>query len=251
MSQSSPKRVGIKKGTFYLSENEPQGEGWKKQEFKNPQTGEDMIKYHKDVTIEGNLVYVGLKEDKFKGNCLSLMVKNSDDLTYSLEVPIKDTKGVKATNDYFNSLVGALEQLKKGDYIKMFINNKNEDKKGNLYKNVVTLDSEGKLVKSGFQFSEVPKWKVSKTTDEFEKEVTVYDPLPTNAFYISKFMDIVVKFKGTPAAESDQTNTPREEAPKNALPPKTAAQAFAPATAESLEAKFIPGEEYEDDDLPF
>ena len=43
----------------------------------------------------------------------------------------------------------------------------------------------------------------------------------------------------------------REEAPKNALPPKTAAQAFAPATAESLEAKFIPGEEDEDDDLPF
>lgn len=238
MSQSSPKKVGIKKGTFYLSENESQGDGWERQDFKNPQTGADMIKYHKNISITGSLVYLGLKEDKFKGNCLSLMVKHDDEITYSLEVPIKDTKGVKATNEYFNSLVGSLEQVKKGQHITMFINNKNEDKRGNLYKNVVVLDVDNKLIKSSFQFSEVPKWLVSKSEDEFGKEVTVYDPTPTNKFYIDKFRSVVSDFKGTPAAEPIPAS---EKALKTTLPPKTAAQAFEPATSE----------EYEDSELPF
>ena len=234
MSNSIPTKVSVKKGTFYLSQDNDGGQGWEKQEFKNPQTNEPMTKYHKNISIEGELVYVGLKEDKFKGNCMSVLVKGETE-TFSLEIPVLDTKGVKATNQYFNSLVGSLETLKKGDKIKMFVNNKNEDKSGNLYKNVVVLREDNSLVKSNFQFSDVPKWDSTKDTDDFGKETIVYSPKPTNKFYIDKFMALVENFKGQ--SQTAQTNT---EAPR--IPVASPQQAFEPATS----VKEAPH-----DDLPF
>lgn len=234
MSNSIPTKVGIKKATFYLSQDNDGGQGWEKQEFKNPQTNEPMTKYHKNISIEGELVYVGLKDDKFKGNCMSVLVKGETE-TFSLEIPVLDTKGVKATNQYFNSLVGSLETLKKGDKIKMFVNNKNEDKSGNLYKNVVVLREDNSLVKSNFQFSDVPKWDSTKDVDDFGKETIVYSPKPTNKFYIDKFMALVENFKGQ--SQTAQTNT---EAPR--IPVASPKQAFEPAT----NVKEAPH-----DDLPF
>ena len=224
MSNSIPTKVSVKKGTFYLSQDNDGGQGWEKQEFKNPQTNEPMTKYHKNISIEGELVYVGLKDDKFKGNCMSVLVKGETE-TFSLEIPVLDTKGVKATNQYFNSLVGSLETLKKGDKIKMFVNNKNEDKSGNLYKNVVVLREDNSLVKSNFQFSDVPKWDSTKDVDDFGKQTIVYSPKPTNKFYIDKFMALVENFKGQTQTAQPQTNT---EAPK--IPVATPAEAFEPLT---------------------
>lgn len=236
-NNTNPTKVGIKKGTFYLSENTDGGEGWEKQEFKNPQTGEDMIKYHKNISLEGELIYVGHKDDKFKGNCLVVLIKGVDE-TFSLEVPVLDTKGVKATNQYFQSLVGSLESLRKGDKIKMFINNKNEDKNGNLYKNVVTLRDDNSLVKSLYDFKDVPKWESTTTKDDFGKEVTEYSPKPTNKFYIDKFMKIVEDFKVANPKKEEQA-----EKPKSAVPTATPEQAFEPAT-NAKEEKYR-------DDLPF
>ena len=227
-NNSSPTKVGIKKGTFYLSQDTDGGQGWEKQEFNNPQTGEPMTKYHKNISIEGELVYVGLKEDKFKGNCMTVLVKAESE-TFSLEIPVLDTKGVKATNQYFNSLVGSLETLEKGTKIKMFVNNKNEDKDGNLYKNIVVLREDNSLVKSTFQFSEVPKWEVTKGTDDFGKETNIYNPKPTNKFYIDKLLALTEKYKkqGESTQQSQQT-----EAPKNVVPTATPEQAFEAPKAE-------------------
>lgn len=211
---SSPTKVGIKKGTFYLSQDNDGGQGWEKQEFKNPQTGEDMVKYHKNITVEGDLLYVGLKEDKYKGNCMAVLVKGESE-TFSLEIPVLDTKGVKATNQYFNSLVGALEALDKGVKIKMFVNNKNEDKDGNLYKNIVVLKDDNTLVKSNFQFSEVPKWEVTEGVDDFGKPTKIYNPKPTNKFYIDKLVALADRYK----------NAPKTTAPQDPVT-KTVEQAF-------------------------
>lgn len=215
-NNSSPTKVGIKKGTFYLSQDKDGGQGWEKQEFKNPQTGEDMIKYHKSISIEGELVYVGLKEDKYKGNCMSVLVKGELE-TFSLEIPVLDTKGVKATNQYFNSLVGALETLDKGTKIKMFVNNKNEDKDGNLYKNIVVLRDDNSLVKSSFQFSEVPKWETTKGVDDFGKETNVYNPRPTNKFYIDKLLALSERYK----KQGDNNPTPTPQPTQGSTPPKS------------------------------
>ena len=225
MSNSSPTKVGIKKGTFYLSQDNDGGQGWEKQEFKNPQTGEPMVKYHKNISLEGELLYIGHKDDKFKGNCLTILVKG-DNETFSLEVPVLDTKEVKATNQYFSSLVGSLETLSKGDKIKMFVNNKNEDKNGNLYRNVVTLREDNTLVKSTFDFKDVPKWTSKVDKDSFGKEITVYDPKPTNDFYIAKFLKIVEDFK---SANPKQEQAEQKVDAKK-VPTATPSEAFEPAS---------------------
>jgi lipopolysaccharide export LptBFGC system permease protein LptF len=103
--------------------------------------------------------------------------------------------------------------LKKGDKIKMFINNKNEDKNGNLYKNVVTLREDNSLIKSLYDFKDVPKWTSKTKKDAFGKEVTEYDPTPTNEFYISKFLKIVEDFKSASPKKEEQAEKPENSAP--------------------------------------
>lgn len=243
--------VGVKKGTFYLSENAPKDDTWTKQEFKNPQTGEPMIKYHKAISIEGNLVYLAMRNDAMKGMSLNLILagdQDSDD-SYSLQIPIINANGsVKATNEYFNSLVGVLEKVEFGDKLKMFVNNRNEDKNGRLYRNIVVLDQDGKLIKSEFSFKDVPNWESTTTTDDFGNEVKVWNPSPANKFYIARFKAITDRWeaerlarKSEKEAEKNETaNQPKDEKPKNAVPTATPSEAFGnPPVAENF------------DDLPF
>jgi hypothetical protein len=177
-----------------------------------------------------------MKDDKFAGKALSMIV-NGKDVGYSLMIPIMDTGGtVKTTNQYFNSLVGALENIKKGDKVTMFLNNKNKDKNDRLYRNVVVLDADGKLIKSSFQFSEVPKWNSNETTDEFGEKATVWDASPTNKFYIDKFKIVVASFN----EGSGESGAPAPETPKSA-PEKAKNTAKTPAASNANNS----------DDLPF
>jgi hypothetical protein len=241
--------VGVKKGTFYLSSNDNHGEGWERQEFKNPQTGADMVKYHKNVTIKGDVVYVAMREDKHKGMCLNMIV-SGDDVGYSLQIPIINANGsVKATNEYFNSLVGALENIEFGDTVTMFVNNKNKDKKDRLYRNIVVLDEEGKLIKSNFDFKDIPKWESTKTTDDFGAEKTVWNPSPTNKFYIAKFTEISNKW------EKERTERKAKKANNDSASNNSGSQegaqanASKPAGKPSAPADDYPVDDY--DDLPF
>jgi hypothetical protein len=244
--------VGIKKGTFYLSSNHDQGEGWEKQEFSNPQTGEPMVKYHKKVTIKGDIVYLAMKDDKFKGKCLNAIISGEDE-SYSLQIPIMGTsKVVAATNEYFNSVVGVLEKLQFGDTIQMFVNNKNEDKKGRLYRNIVVLDEDGKLIKSDFSFEDVPNWESKTTTDDFGEKKTVWNASKANKFFIDKFKAVAERWEeerlerkasknddqegSEPAKESKSRKEPKETSKKE-LPKVDPNEAFGGAKDE--------------DDLPF
>ena len=58
MSQtnSSPIRVRIGSGTFYLTnETNPGTEGWKAEKVTNPQTKEIINRFRKDISVEGIL----------------------------------------------------------------------------------------------------------------------------------------------------------------------------------------------------
>lgn len=208
--------VGIKKGTFYLSQDHPSGDGWEKQEFSNPKTGEPMVKYHKNVTIEGKLNYLAMREDTYKGMCLNAIIGGEEE-SYSLQVPIMNATGsVKATNEYFNSIVGVFEKLEKGDYVKMFINNKNKDKNDRLYRNIVVLDEDGKLIKSDFSFKDVPNWESTTTVDDFGKEKKTWNPSPANKFFIEKFKAIAEKWESARTAkkEEDAKEESKEKEPE-------------------------------------
>jgi hypothetical protein len=234
------KKVKVKKGTFYISSKEDQGEGWTKNEFKNPQNkDETLVRYHRELSIEGEITYLAMKEDKYAGNVLSLIVNNKEkEESYSLQIPIMDTGGtVRTTNQYFNSIAGVFKNVNKGDTITMFVNTRNEDKNGNLYRNIVVLNEDGKLIKSDFSFTDSPKWVVSIKEDEFGKEVKEYDATESNKFYIGKFKESLASF----GASESKEPTPE---PKEAYKPVT----------QKEEKKYTPHEEVEeedDSDLPF
>ena len=232
---SSPLEVKIKSGTFYLSSKEEQtGQYWKAVEVTNPTTGEKLKRWHKEISIEGNLLYVGMQDDKFQGRVLSMLVKGQDSETYSLKIPILSTKGIKATDPFFNSLALVLPKLKKGDAIRMFLNSKNKDKKDNLYKNVVVLDGQGQLIKSDVSFKDVPKWNSKEVVDAFGDKKMEYDPTPSNTFYIQEFMKSVNYFK-----ELKENTQQQQEHPQTAT------------TASDFDMPSKGSEEDMDTDLPF
>lgn len=237
MAENNLVNVKVKSGTFYVSSKEEKGEGWEKNTFPNPKNKEETLtRWHKNISIKGKVTYLTMDDDKYQGKVLSMIVAGESE-SYALKIPIMDAGGsVKTTNQYFNSLVGSLENVKKGDEVTMFVNNKNEDKNGRLYRNIVTLNADGKLIKSNFNFSEVPKWKSEEGEDEFGDKKTKWDASPTNKFYIDLFKKIVADFgKG---GESTQTNSEPQQTPT-----ATPQQAFETTNNKS----FIP----EDDSLPF
>ena len=218
------KTVKVKKGTFYISSKEDQGEGWTKNEFKNPQNkDETLVRYHRELSIKGKINYLAMKEDRFAGNVMSLIVNNKEkDESYSLQIPIMDTGGtVRTTNQYFNSIAGVFKNVKKGDTITMFVNNKNKDKDDRLYRNIVVLNEDNNLIKSDFSFMDSPKWAVSITENEFGKEVKKYDATESNKFYIEKFKESIASFEASQAkdpipepkdtAKEEKDYTPHEE----------------------------------------
>lgn len=208
MADNNLLNVKVKSGTFYISSKEDKGEGWTKQEFQNPQNKEEtLVRYHKTLSIVGRLNHLAIDDDKYQGKVLKLIVGGEKE-SYALALPIMDTGGkVKTTNQYFNSLIGSLENVNKGDTITLFVNNKNKDKNDRLYRNIVTLNSEGKLVKSNFSFSDVPKWNSTEETDDFGETVTQWDASPTNKFYIDKAKEVVANFKSEETTETATSNT--------------------------------------------
>lgn len=219
MAEKSLVNVKVKSGTFYISSKEDKGEGWTKQEFPNPQKKEEtLVRYHKTLSIEGRVNHIAMDDDKYQGKVLNMIVGGESE-SYALKIPIMDTGGtVKTTNQYFNSLVGALENIKKGDTVTMFVNNKNKDKNDRLYRNIVTLDSDGKLIKSNFSFSDTPKWESTEVEDEFGEIVKQWDASATNKFYIDKFKEVVSNFKPKEDAKKADTEAQKEtekKEPKN------------------------------------
>lgn len=208
----NPVEVRIKKGTFYISSKEDRGEGWTRQEFTDPNNPEvTLVRYHKNLSVEGEVVYVGFQDDKFKGDVLSMLIKG-DDETYSIKVPVFSSGRVEATDQYFNSFVGALDNVNKGDRVTMFINNRNEDKNGFLYKNVVVLDENKSLIRSNFSFSDVPSWEVTEKKNALGKVIKEYDPSAANEFYIDIAKKVVEKFEKK--AETRTEERPKDENPK-------------------------------------
>lgn len=209
MAENNLVNVRIKNGTFYESSKEEKGEGWEKNSFSNPQNkDETLTRWHRNLTVKGKVNMLKMDDDKYRGKVLSMIVGGEQE-SYALSIPIMDSGGsVKTTNQYFNSLVGSLENVKKGDEVTMFINNKNKDKNDRLYRNVVTLDENNKLIKSNFSFKDTPKWIKNETTDDFGEKTVQWDASPTNKFYIDLFKKVVADFGGTSTENTSNNGVP-------------------------------------------
>ena len=209
-------KVKVKSGTFYISSKEDKGEDWERNEFPNPQNkNETLVRYHRELSLKGNINYLAMQEDKYAGNVVSIIINNKEDNeSYNLQIPIMDTGGsVRTTNQYFNSVAGVFKHLRKGDYVTMFVNNKNKDKNDRFYKNIVVLDEDGKLVKSDFKFTDSPRWSSTEKTDEFGKVTKEWDATETNKWYIAKFNESLEAFNSE-AKEPATNNNADTSAPK-------------------------------------
>jgi len=246
MAQDDLLKAKIKRGTFYLSSKEDEGNKWTKQEFKNPQNSEEtLVRYHKELSLKGEIQWLGLREDKYAGEVLGLIIKGEDGNSYALQIPVEDTGGsVNTTNDYFNSIAGVMMKVKKGDCITMFVNNKNKDKQDRLYRNIVVLDQDGKLIKSDFSFKDVPRWTSSVEKDFKGKEVTKWNADEANTFFYNKAVEAVETFGNKTKEEKEADNKAYEES-------KNSSETATPKSEESKPKDVTPSEPDDYDDLPF
>lgn len=239
MAKDDLQRVKIKKGTFYLSSKEDKGEGWERNDFTLPardgQPEQKMTRWHKEITLEGTVTWMGFRNGFNDIEMFGMIIKPEEGQGYSLEVPVEEGKKVVTINDYLTSIAGALTKVKKGDKVTMFINKDRKDKKDRLYKNIILLDSDNKLIKNDFNFQDVPKWKSEVTKDYKGEEVTVWDASETNAFYYGKLKEAVEGFGNKP---KESNNTQSNDVP----------------TSHENTTKYEPVEGLDDedyDDLPF
>lgn|SRR5690625_4817331 len=208
--------VRIKTGTFYLSSDQEK-EGWERNEFFI--NGKNYIRFHKPITVEGNISYVGFKEDKFKGEVLSISVNNNGD-TYYLDIPVwSASKTVETLDEYFKSFVESLTELKNGQYVKMFVNSKFKDKNDRLYRNIVILDENNKLIKGTFGMKDTPSWDKKETTSITGIKKTEWDASKQNEFYLEKAVESVKQFSGEDIKDDNvNTTTTFEEYDDDDLP---------------------------------
>ena len=209
------KDVRIKEGTFYLSSKEEK-QGWEKQTFQNPQNREETLtRWHKNVSIDGTIEAVEIKDDQYRGKVLSVKFNDKEQGDLYLNLPVYGNGGVKTTDPYFNSFVGPLENLSKGQQVKVFINNKNRDKKDRLYRNVVVLTPDNDLIKSNFSFSDVPSWESKEVKDDFGETTKEWDASEANKFYIAVAKKALANFNGSEAPQKQETpkkeNKPKPE----------------------------------------
>lgn len=242
MAKDDLLNVKVKKGAFYVSDKEDKGEGWVKNEFTDPNDKDKtMVRYHKEVTVKGRVAYMAMRDDKYRGKVLSLIIQGEEE-SYALSLPIMSNGTIKSTDQYFNSVVGSLAKVKYGDVVTMFVNNKNKDKDGRLYQNIIILDSEGKLIKSDYEFSEIPKWEKTESENDFGEKVTVWDPSPANKFFIKKLNEAIDQFSGSKPEKTEEA--PQEEAKAEAPKKEVAPKKLEPSKEFDLT-------EDDDEDLPF
>lgn len=208
------KNVGIKRGTLYLTSKEKEGEDWEEQSFEIK--GEKLVRYHKHISVNGKLTKVQLKKDRFKGQVLSMWIDDGKDTIYSLDVPVyQPNSKMNSLDNYFQSAVAALESINLGDTIGIIVNNRAKDKEGDLYKNLVFFDVNNQLIRSLFQFTEVPRWNKVVSEDPLTKEeVITWDTTPTNNFYFEKMRALLDRFEGTGSegTKSEPAETKAEKA---------------------------------------
>lgn len=207
MANEKPTQVKIKYGshTFYESSKTKKSDAYQEFKYTDRETKQEKVVYHRDLEyISGELMYVGMQDFEKGGKFLSIIIKGENE-SFGISIPVYSASGVKTTDNYFNSMVGILENLSKGDYVNLTVNTRSKDKKGEYYRNVVALDKDNKIIKSKFDFKDVPKWNKEETEDDFGKTTVKWDASPTNKFYIEKFMQILEDFKGSSSNSSSDS----------------------------------------------
>ena len=192
-------------------------------------------KYYKDG-ISGILESVSIYEGKF-GNQISMNIKNGDDIYY-VPVDIADQKGNVDT--YAESLIKFLPQLEKG--MNVSVRGYNFTPEGDKYAKIgISISVNGEKIKPEMTNSYVNKEGVLVEGDipplTWKKDAlgknkpTAVSQESKNDYLLGVLKVQTDRLKWV-QGESTQ-ETPKQEAPKNAVPTATPEQAFEAPKAET------------------
>lgn len=216
--------ISTSKGKLYLKSKTPQ-EGYEKVTYG---TNGENVTYHKYVdSIKGKPTNLEVKEISYEGKTLKFLelTLTDGDNSNKVSAPLKNSKG--GYTDEVRSLLSALNGLELGKEVTLAVKtttttgkNGKDYKNLNVYINYVNrLGENGKGLSTGFiTYSDIPAPEKKVVAGD-----TVYDWTPQTEFFYTKLQEIQSRF-----SNSSPQETPKQEAPKNAVPTATPEQAFEP-----------------------
>ena len=216
--------ISTSKGKLYLKSKTPQ-DGYEKVTYG---TNGENVTYHKYVdSIKGKPTNLEVKEISYEGKTLKFLelTLTDGDNSNKVSAPLKNSKG--GYTDEVRSLLSALNGLELGEEVTLAVKtttttgkNGKDYKNLNVYINYVNrLGENGKGLSTGFiTYSDIPAPEKKVVAGD-----TVYDWTPQTEFFYTKLQEIQSKFSNSVPQE-----TPKQEAPKNAVPTATPEQAFEP-----------------------
>ena len=170
------------KATFYTSSKE-QLPGYIPVEIKDKGTY-----YHKAVSnMEGAVERVFIKESKF-GDTLDIWFKQESGDINILSIPL--WRSATSLNDYVKEFTKLLPNISYGQQVSIWLNNKNKDVNGFLYKNMYGKTGEEKI-EWGFEIADIPKGE--KSINPITKKEQ-YNFEKNNAFFYEKLQEGIAKF---------------------------------------------------------
>jgi len=140
--------IKSKNGKFYTT-SKVEMDGYTPNKYIDKSTGKEVTNYHKEVTnLKGKLVKWGVKDSQF-GERFYIMLKQDGDEVDVLDVPIFNGSS-NSVNDYIKSFCQYIDSFEKDVDFEMYLNSKNKDKNGYLYKNVF-INIDGKSLSWNFK----------------------------------------------------------------------------------------------------
>jgi hypothetical protein len=201
--------IKSKNGKFYTT-SKVEKEGYTPNKYIDKSTGTEVTNYHKEVTnLKGKLVKWGVKESQF-GERFYIMLKQDGDDVDVLDMPIFNGSS-NSINDYIKSICQYIDSFDKDVDFEMYLNSKNKDKNGYLYKNVF-ININGESLKWNFKLygedSIVPP--PIETVNKVTKKKS-WDYSDADAFFYEKIKGGNVNESDTQTSASDSNVETQEE----------------------------------------
>lgn len=133
-----------------------------------------------------------------------VFMDNEKDLKTTINIPLRDNYGVNA---YTAEVIKFLPNLTLGKPTTIWINSKNKNAKGKVYKNL-GFKQDGERIDWSFTFKDLPANKEVKKYDAIEdKEIITYDRTESDKFLMEKLKAGIEKLKSTENITNQNTST--------------------------------------------
>lgn len=196
------------RGVFYTTSKE-QKEGYERHEYVDRETKETKVNYRKRISnLKGKLTKFGCRGTQF-GERFEMFLEQEDGDVAVLQIPI--FRSGTSVNDYIKSMCQYIDNLKTGTTVEIYLNSKNKDKNGYLYKNIF-INVDGENLKWAFPIygDDSPVPSPTKTINKVTKKET-WDYSDVDAFFYEK----IQRGSTTQEQQNSEAAPKQQQAPIN------------------------------------